>query len=400
MISSDEALSRIFELTPQISDTESIPLIAAFDRVLAEAVVAERDQPPFPSSAMDGYAVRHQDIVRGIPLRIIGESAAGKAFKAPILQGEAVRIFTGAPVPDGADRIIIQEDAHLSCNRLRMADNAEQNRFIRPAGGDFEAGSQIDSHQRISPSTAALIAAMNVAEVSVVRKPDIAIIPTGDELRMPGAVLGADEIVASSGYGLAAILTAAGAKPRLMPIARDTENDLVSALRLAADADMVVTLGGASVGDRDLVLPAAISLGMELSFHKVSVRPGKPLLAGKLFDKPIIGLPGNPVSALVCCLVFVLPAVNAMLGLGRHRRQRHSAQLQSAIGPNGSREHFMRACWTDKGRDSTALHVFKQQDSSLLTVLANAEVLVIRPPGDPARMEGDNVDYIKFPNFS
>ncbi len=393
MISADQALRRIFALAPDQSETDTVPLAEAGGRVLAEPVRSERDQPPFAASAMDGFAVRSADAAKGAGLRIIGEAAAGRGCARAPAPGEAVRIFTGAPVPDGVGRIIVQEDTRTENGRLIINADAGSENHIRPKGADFTAGTVIAPPKIITPEVTALIASMNAPEVTVVRRPDVAIIPTGDELRMPGDTLAEHEIVSSSGFGLSAMLKRAGASPRLLPIARDSESSLITVLELAADADLIVTMGGASVGDHDLVVPAARKLGLSLSFHKVAMRPGKPMLAGRLFGKPFIGLPGNPVSAMVCGRVFLVPAIQGMLRLERRPAPRSRAPLAAPVNANGPREHFMRAALQRNGGLSR-LKVFSRQDSSLVSVLAEADALAVRPPFDQARQTGEAVEYI------
>ena len=398
MISSDEALQRIFALLPDHCGTETVPLAESAGRVLAETVRSARAQPPFSASAMDGFAVRDSDAAKGARLEIVGESAAGRASACPVGAGETVRIFTGAPMPDGTDRVIIQEDTQTENGRMRIAADISAEAYVRPAGSDFSAGAEIEAPQFITPEVAALIAAMNAPEVTVVRRPEVAVIPTGNELRMPGETLACHEIVASSAFGLSAMLRAAGASPRILPIAGDSESSLQTALRLAADSDMTVTMGGASVGKHDLVAAAAGKLGLTLSFHKVAMRPGKPLLAGSLFGRPLIGLPGNPVSAMVCGRVFLLPAVQAMLRLGKRPAARRRAPLAGPVGANGTREHFMRAAWLESG-GIRRLEVFSRQDSSLVSVLAKADALVVRPPLDSARSAGEMAEFIDLRLF-
>jgi molybdopterin molybdotransferase len=385
MISVSEALDRLFSLT-EMMPGERVPLSAASGRVLRDPVVAKRAQPPFDASAMDGYAIGPSPKNR---LKIIGESAAGHAFPGAVGPGEAVRIFTGAPVPEGADRVVMQEDVARTGDTITLVDPTQSGDHIRTAGGDFAIGAQIDAPRLLRPVDIALIAAMNVPQVTVVRRPVVALITTGDELVAPGENMRDDQIVASNGYGLAAMLGDAGADPRLLPIARDNVASLRTAFDLAQGADLIVTIGGASVGDHDLVAPVAEEIGFSRAFHKVAMRPGKPLMSGRRDGTMLIGLPGNPVSSMVCGLVFVLPVIRAMLGLGQAPAPHQTAPLAHAIGSNGPREHYMRA---HRGIDG--LRVFERQDSSLLTVLAAADALVIRPPHDPPRAAGDSVAYL------
>lgn len=388
MISVDTALEHLFDLVDPAS-SELIPLHQAHGRVLASDVAAQRTQPPFAASAMDGYALRATEVEPDAMFQVIGEAAAGHAFEGAVGAGQCVRIFTGAPVPEGADFVVIQEDVSRRGTLITLGHSLGSKSHIRLAGGDFSAGDKIVAPRRLGPADIALLASMNIAQVPVTRRPYVAILATGDELVAPGETPGPDQIIASNSYGLAAQLEGLGATPRLLPIARDTESSLTTAFELALDADLIITIGGASVGDHDLVAGVAAKMGMEQSFYKVAMRPGKPLMAGTLRDVPMIGLPGNPVSALVCGTVFVAPVVRAMLGLGRKTAPRQRAPLAKPLDQNGPREHYMRATL-----DGDGLHAFDRQDSSLLTVLAGANALLVRPPHDPAQPVGAMVDYI------
>lgn len=387
MIPVAEALQSIFDLIEPVG-TESVPVTQAAGRVLAEPGVARADQPPFPSSAMDGYAVA--SAAPGESLRVIGEAAAGARFEGAVGPGEAVRIFTGAPVPGGATRIVIQEDVTREGERVTLSDAPEAADYIRPAGGDFRVGDTVSAPRRLSAVDAALLAAMQQDPVVVRRKPEVALIATGDELVAPGETPGPDQIVSTNTLALAAMIEAEGGIARRLPIARDSIAALETAFALAEGADLIVTSGGASVGDHDLVRAAGQSLGMEQSFYTVAMRPGKPLMAGMLRGTPVIGVPGNPVSAIVCGMVFVLPALHALLGLGKAPVSRTPSPLAAPVGANGPREHYMRAVFEADGR----VRVADRQDSSLLSVLAAADALVVRPPSDGARQPGDLVDVI------
>ena len=388
MITVDEALAELFALVT-VAKTETVPLDCAAGRVLAPAVTALRDQPPFPASAMDGYAVKADEVRPGATFRVVGESAAGHGYDGNVGAGEAVRIFTGAPVPEGADRVVIQEDTARDGDTIVLRDDLDPQVYVRPAGGDFRAGSVVQAPRRLGPQDVALLAAMNIADVPVRRRPVVALIATGDELVMPGETPSRDQIIASNSFGLKAMLDAAGAEARLLPIARDNLPSLRTAFTLAADADLIVTIGGASVGDHDLVAPAAEEMGLDRSFYKVAMRPGKPLMAGHMGGSTLIGLPGNPVSSMVCGQVFLLPVLRAMLGLGTGPAPRLQRPLDADIGQNGPREHYMRAKLSAGG-----IAPYDRQDSSLLTVLAAADALLVRPPHDGPRRAGEMVDYI------
>ncbi|MEX5576489.1 gephyrin-like molybdotransferase Glp [Pseudophaeobacter sp. A-200-2] len=391
MISVSEARAHLLELVSPLG-TELFPLAEAAGRVLADDVAARRDQPPFAASAMDGYAVKSAEVELHAMFKVIGEAAAGHGFDGTVGAGQAVRIFTGAPIPDGADFVVIQEDVTAKGTLITITDAPGDNPNVRPRGGDFKNGQTISAPRLLTPSDIALLAAMNIAEVPVARKPDIALISTGDELVMPGSTPGPDQIIASNTFGLKAMLEAAGANVRILPIARDTHSSLRTAFSLAEGADLIVTIGGASVGDHDLVGEVAADLGMERSFYKVAMRPGKPLMAGRLGTSAMAGLPGNPVSAMVCGHIFLAPMVRAMLGLPPLQEVILSAPLAAPLGQNGPREHYMRATLTDDGQ----IRAFERQDSALLTVLAEADALLIRPPHDPPREIGETMSYLRL----
>lgn len=388
MIPVSEALDHLFALADPI-DAETVPLRAATGHILAEPVSARSTQPPFPASSMDGYALKAIEADLHAQFKVVGESAAGHRWDGTLGAGQAVRIFTGAPVPDGADKVVIQEDVTRTGNLISITDDPGPKDNIRPAGVDFEQGMVIDAPRRLSPGDIALLASMNIPEVPVRRAPVVALISTGDELVVPGETPGPDQIIASNTFGLAAMLEQVGARTRILPIARDTESSLQTVFGLTQGADLIVTIGGASVGDHDLVAGVAAKLGMEQAFYKVAMRPGKPLMAGRLNGTPIVGLPGNPVSAMVCGAVFLTPMLNAMLGLGRAPTPRLSMPLSAPLGKNGPREHYMRAIVSD-GTVADA----GAQDSSLLSVLARANALIVRPPHDPERDVGDPVGVI------
>ncbi|PWE34281.1 molybdopterin molybdenumtransferase MoeA [Maritimibacter sp. 55A14] len=394
MISTEEALAHVLALCRPLG-VEHVPLAEAAGRVLAEPMVARRTQPPFAASAMDGYALDGAGALPGSCFKIIGEAVAGKRFSGAVNPGEAVRIFTGAPVPEGASRVVIQEDVVRDGDTITLGDDLGGKDHIRPAGDDFKAGDRLEAPRRLSPSDIALLAAMNHAELPVARRPEIAVIPTGDELVAPGEDPGPDQIIASNSYGLKALLEAQGARVRLLPIARDTAASLGTALELARGADMIVTIGGASVGDHDLVRQVAGDRGLALEFYKIRMRPGKPLMAGRIMGSVMVGLPGNPVSAMVCGHIFLRPAVDAMLGLKVRALPRMQMPLEQAIRPNGGREHYMRARLVE-GAEGLRVRVFGRQDSALLSVLGDADALVVRPPDDPARAAGEQVDVIRL----
>ena len=392
MISVEDALTRCLALVQPLP-VETVPLSKAAGRYLHHPARALRDQPPFAASAMDGYAVEGNP-VPGDSFIVVGEAGAGHAWSGRLLPGQALRIFTGAPLPDGATRVIIQEDVTRDGDRITTKPNADSATHIRPAGQDFRAGDSL-SPRRLRPNDLALLAAMNLPAVQVTRRPVVALIATGDELVMPGETPAPDQIVASNSFAIKALCEEAGAEVRLLPIARDTVPALTTVLGLAQGADLIVTTGGASVGDHDLVAQVAESLGMERAFWKIAMRPGKPLMAGRMGGAALVGLPGNPVSSVVCVHLFVLPMIRALLGMPADALppRPHVARLASDVDPTGPRTHYMRARLTMT--DAVPLITpFDRQDSSLLSVLAAADALLIRPLGDGPRHAGDSVTYL------
>ncbi len=375
---------------------EVVALDQARGRILAAPATAARAQPPFASSAMDGYALRAGDTAPGAELRIIGEAAAGHAWTGRIGPGETLRIFTGAPLPEGADTIVIQEDVtRLDPGLIRLSSAAAPGANIRAKGTDFPAGHRLDPPRRLGPAELALLAAMNIAEVQVTRRPVVALVATGDELVLPGADPRPDQIIASNTYALAAMIEEAGAIPRPCPIARDTAPALRASLSAAEGADIVVTIGGASVGDHDLVADILRAEGVALGFHKVALRPGKPLMAGRRGAVAYLGLPGNPVSAIVCGQLFLLPMIRRLLGLEDVLPPVLSAALQEDLPANGPRAHYMRARF-EEATEGRRVTPFDRQDSSLLTVLAEANCLLLRPPSDGPVAAGQPVPILPF----
>lgn len=394
MISVSEALERLFSLASTL-ETEMVPLAQAAGRILAEDVAARLTQPPFSSSAMDGYAVINAEAQPGMQLEIIGESAAGDRFDGGVISGKAVRIFTGAPVPEGADCILIQEDTIRDGDTITVRDNRDTKTYIRPAGGDFKVGDLVKAPRKLSPSDIALLASMNVPTVPVIRKPVVALVPNGNELVMPGETPGPDQIVSSNNFGLKALLEANGAEVRMLPIAKDTKESLHQALDLSEGADLIVTLGGASVGDHDLVHKVAGERGVKLDFYKVAMQPGKPLMAGDMNGVPMVGLPGNPVSSMVCGHIFLRPMINVMLGFPAAAIPRVKGFLATTVRGNGPREHYMRAK-AEMIDGNWRVTPFDRQDSSLLTILGQANALLVRPPNDGPLEKGVPVAFVEI----
>ena len=391
------ALRALLDSVPGPMPAETLPLSRCAGRVLARDIVALRTQPPFANSAMDGYAVRADDLLPAKELRVIGESAAGRSFAGAINAGEAVRIFTGAPIPEGADTILIQENADgVDGATIRVREGAARGRFIRPAGLDFSAGDPLLPAGRALDSAALGLAAAGGHPMLAVRvKPLVAILATGDELVLPGEPVGPDQIVASNSFSLAAIVETAGGSVLDLGIARDNHPDLAERIGRArtADADVLITLGGASVGAHDLVQEALKRAGMDLGFWKIAMRPGKPMMMGRLGRMVAVGLPGNPVSSIVCGHLFIVPLVEAMLGLPDPDRDRSEPAIAGIDMPaNDEREDYLRSdlTYSEAGWVTTP---FPRQDSSMLGTLAKARALTIRPPfaepakqGDPCRI--------------
>ena len=397
LISVADARSRILaEARPLAS--EQVDLMECDGRVLGEALAARRTQPPFNVSAMDGYAVRQDDVER-LParLKVIGEAAAGCGYDGPVGPGQAVRIFTGAPVPQNADAIVIQEDTERDGDEVVVTTGSPELGHIRKRGIDFEAGSVLfDAGRRLTPRDVTLAAAMGHERLTVRRKPVVAILATGDELVLPGETVGRDQIVCSNPFGIAAMVARAGGIARFLGIAPDTRDDLSEMCSRARDADILVTIGGASVGDHDLVGPVLQDMGMELDFWRIAMRPGKPLMFGRLEQTFVIGLPGNPVSSLICSRIFMLPLIAALLGCETDPERAETAAAAVAMDQNSPREHYMRATVEFDDRGNKLVRPIASQDSSLLAPLASADVLIVRPSNDPPVAAGDSVRIMRL----
>ena len=387
MISVEEAFARCLALVAPLG-AETVPLAQAAGRWMCAPAVATRDQPPFDASAMDGYAVLG-DPGPDDNFLVIGEAGAGHAFQGEVRPGQAVRIFTGAPLPPGATRVIIQEDVVRFDDRILLREGLDAARHVRPKGQDFRAGDRL-SPRRLRANELALLAAMNIPKVTVSRRPVVALVSTGDELVMPGENPRPDQIIASNGFALKAMVEEAGGEARLLPIARDNLAELETVLGLTEGADLVVTSGGASVGDHDLVGQVA---GLERAFWKIAVRPGKPLIAGRLRGIPMLGLPGNPVSAIVCGHLFLLPMLRAMLGMPDPAPRPRVALAGVDLPANGPRAHYMRARLVE-AEGLPVITPFDRQDSALLTILGEANALLIRPVNGGPVAAGTRVPYL------
>lgn len=391
MITVEEALQRCFALVTPLSG-EAVPLRRAAGRVLLAPAQARLTQPPFDASAMDGYALGHPASA-GSQFAVLGEAGAGHGFAGRLGPDQAVRIFTGAPLPDGAQAIVIQENTTVTGDTITLTAACAAGDNIRKRGQDFRQGDALSAPRRLCSKDLALLAAMNIPDVTVARRPVVAIIATGDELVMPGEEPGPEQIVASNLFALAAMAEENGAEVRMLPIARDSEAALRQVFSLAEGADLIVTIGGASVGDHDLVGKVAADLGLERAFWKIAMRPGKPLMAGRLGKALMLGLPGNPVSAIVCGHLFLLPMLRAMQGLPATPAATARAVLAEDVGPAGPRVHYMRAKLTPS--DGLPLIApFVAQDSALLSILTQSDALLIRPLGEGPRVAGEVVDYI------
>ncbi|MFI5012048.1 MAG: gephyrin-like molybdotransferase Glp [Hyphomicrobiales bacterium] len=388
-----EALARILATAASPLPAEMVPLAQAHRRTLAENLVASRDQPPFAASAMDGYAVRAADVAHTpATLRLIGTSAAGHAFSGALAPGEAARIFTGAPMPAGADTIIIQEDTVVGDGAVTINEGSPAGRHVRPAGLDFATGELLmRAGHRLSTRDLALAAASGFAYVPVRRRPRVAILATGDELVRPGDKLGADQIVASNTYAVAAMVRAAGGEAIDLGIARDDLEETRSAIGKAFEekVEILVTLGGASVGDHDLVQEALTGAGMELGFWRIAMRPGKPLMHGALNEMGVLGFPGNPVSSMVCALIFLRPLIRALMGdKDAGADPTRPAILGADVAKNDQRQDYLRAT-IEKGTSPPVVIPFARQDSSMMGVFARADALILREIHAPAAKPGD-----------
>jgi len=395
MIAVEEALARILAALPRMP-AETVGLSDALGRVLAEPVIARITQPPSAVSAMDGYAVRAADVAETpVALRCVGEAPAGGSYGGRVAAGEAVRIFTGGPVPAGADTIVIQENTESEGDRVTVLEPAPAGQFVRPEGLDFRAGEAgVAAGRRLTVRDVGLAAAMNVPWLRVRRRPRIALLSTGDELVMPGEAVGPNQIIGSNGLSLAAFVAARGGAAINLGIAPDNLDALARLTGDARGADLLVTTGGVSVGDHDLVSSALAERGLALDFWKIAMRPGKPLLFGTIGETPILGLPGNPVSSLVCAIVFLGPAIDAMQGLEAPATPLETAALGGALAANDRRQDYLRArlSYDDGGRRVAT--PFDRQDSSMLATLAHADCLVVRPPHAPPAAVGDPVTIV------
>ena len=395
MISVDEALAHIAALVRNPAG-ESVPLAQAAGRVLAAPLTAAHSQPPFEASAMDGYAVRAADVVPGMALRMIGTSQAGQRFSGMMIARQCVRIFTGAPLPIGADAVIMQEDAVANGNEISFPKRPVPGENVRRRGSVFAEGDPLlPAGTLLTPAKLTLAAAANRASLQLARRPRIGILATGDELELPGRPLGPDQIVSTNSFGLAALVTPFAESVTDLGIVRDDPGKLTAALQQGFDlgVDVLVTIGGASVGDRDFVQEALLGLGVTLDFWKIAMRPGKPLMFGSRGPTLVFGLPGNPVSALVTAIVVVLPTLRRMLGQLDPANPQLRRPLAAPLPANGSRRHFLRAR-LEPGPGGTAVIPLGETDSGHIASLAAADGLIVQPENDPGLPAGASVDFI------
>ena len=397
MLSVAEALAKVTSGVQRVA-AEQVTLPDALGRVLAEDVAARLTHPPAAVSAMDGYAVRAEDVA-SVPasLKQIGESSAGSGFDGSVGPFEAARIFTGAPLPDGADTIVIQENTDADGANITILESAKQGTFVRRAGLDFCEGDVLLKEGRVlTARDLGLAAAMNVPWLKVTRQPRVAILSTGDELVMPGEPLGPDQIISSNSIGLAAFVQANGGVPINLGIAKDDPDSLREILATITGTDMLVTIGGASVGDYDLVKTVLGEEGLDITFSRVAMRPGKPLIFGKINGIPMLGLPGNPVSAGVTAALFLRPAISKMLGAEDTTHVTETAVLGLDLAENDKRQDYIRATLTIGGDGALTATPFDRQDSSMLARFAEADCLVIRAPFAEPIKAGERVEIIRL----
>jgi molybdopterin molybdotransferase len=394
MIPVEEARDRILSAL-RATEAEVVHLAEAWGRVAAAPLRARVTQPPQDVSAMDGYALRAADGVAGARLRVVGTAPAGHPWEGEVKPGEAVRLFTGSVMPAGADTVLLQEDASEVAGFVTVREAVAEGRHVRRAGQDFAAGDElIPAGRRLTARDVGLAAAGNLPWVTVHRRPRVAILATGDEIALPGEPIPAGGIVSSNAHALAAFVRACGGDPLVLPIVRDDADAIGTAAQVAAD--LLVTTGGASVGAHDLVQTGLTQRGLAVDFWKIAMRPGKPLMFGRLGDVPVLGLPGNPVSALVCAVLFLLPALARLSGLPAAAPPSEPAVLGAPLPANDRRADHLRARLLP-GRDGRPIATaFARQDSAMLRLLASADALILRPPHAPAAAAGETVPVIRL----
>jgi molybdopterin molybdotransferase len=396
MISVDQARDRILAgLKP--TPAEVVALANAWNRVTAEPVRARLTQPPADVSAMDGYGVRAEDATLGANLTVIGAAPAGHPFSGTVGPGQAVRIFTGSVIPDGADGVLLQEDTTRDGDRITVNEAVGTGRHIRRAGQDFAAGDTvIPAGRRLTARDVGLAAAANHPWVTVHRRPRVAILATGDEIAMPGEPIPTGGIVSSNSHALAAVVRAMGGDPIVLPIAADTTDAVAAVADAVHGMDLLVTTGGASVGDHDLVISGLQTRGLVVDFWQIAMRPGKPLLFGQMGAVPVLGLPGNPVSALVCAVLFLVPALCRLSGLPAEPPPVTHALAGVALKENDRRADHLRATLARDDGGRLVATPFPVQDSAMLRRLALADALILRAPHAPPLPQGAEIPIIRL----
>jgi molybdopterin molybdotransferase len=392
MITVDDARAKILAaIVP--TGRETLSLAAAHGRVLAAPVLARLTQPPADISAMDGFALRAADGAAGNTLRLTGTAPAGHPFAGTVNAGEAVQVFTGSVIPEGADTVLLQEDATWTDHTVTVREACRPDRHIRRAGQDFALDEMLlEAGHRLSARDIGLAAAANHPWLTVHRRPRIAILATGDEISLPGEPIALGGIVSSNAHALAAFVAESGGDPVILPIAADSLEAIAAGADAARGADLLLTTGGASVGEHDLVQAGLAARGLKIDFWKIAMRPGKPLIFGTLGGAPVLGLPGNPVSAFVCALLFLGPAIERLSGLPGAAPKLEPARLGANLPVNDQREDYVRAYFAEDG----SVMPFARQDSGMLKTLARATALIRRPPFDPARVAGDKAQIIRL----
>ncbi|NHO33850.1 molybdopterin molybdotransferase MoeA [Acetobacter fallax] len=396
MIDPSQALTRIVSDLP-LMGTETVSLTEAAGRITAAPVLARLSNPPADVSAMDGYAVRAADTAAGTNLLITGEAPAGHPSDQTVTAGTCVRLFTGSVMPSGADAVLIQENTTRNSDRITVTQPVAPGRFIRPHGQDFTRGQPvIPAGKRLSARDIGLAAAAGCPWITVRRRPRVAILSTGDEIVLPGDTVPPGSIIGSAAFMLAALLKDAGADPVILPVAKDAAGDIRQATTGLGTTDMLLTIGGASVGDYDLVKAALGEAGLVTDFWKIAMRPGKPLMFGHLNGTPVIGLPGNPVAAFVCGIVFVLPALRKMTGDTTSDHGQDIATLASDLPANDLRFDHLRATLKRDGQGTLLATPFPKQDSGMMSPLATCDALILRPAHAPAASAGETCRIIRF----
>ena len=402
----DEARTRILASMP-LMPGEEISIINGLGRITHGDIISRRTQPPLALSSMDGYAVRFSD-VQEIPSKLtrVGSAPAGRAYPNALNRNEAVRIFTGGPIPVGADTIVIQENVDAESENdganLQVNQQPTKGQYIRSAGLDFQMGELgIKAGRKLTARDIGLAAAMNVPWMSVRRRPKVAILATGDEIVRPGDNINPHQIVSSNSYTLAALIKAAGGEPIILGIAPDTIEGIQSFFETEIGADLIITTGGASVGQHDLIQKALVkdsfgTNGLDIDFWRIAMRPGKPMIFGRISDTPMLGLPGNPVSTMVCGLIFVKPAIKKMLGACVINDNTTKASLLEPLLENDERQDYVRAINFINEDGRKVVKAFDRQDSSMMKLLTHANCLIVRPPHDHSHIAGEEVEILEF----